>query len=83
MANSNIINIVNIDGIKLNLEALQVWIIVAIVGLAVVGLAIYKLRSKEISRVSSGKQFVGMGIIWVLSGLGYGLWRGDCPAPRY
>jgi len=62
----------------LNLEVLQIWIIVAVVGLAVVGLAVFRLRKKKVSR-SSGKQFLGMGIIWVLFGLGYSLWRGDNP----
>ncbi len=66
------------EGIKLNFEALDIWIIVAVVGLAVVGFAVFRLRNKKVSR-GSGKQFLGMGIIWVLFGLGYSLWRGDNP----
>ena len=66
------------EGIKLNLEASQIWIIVAVVGLAVVGLAVFRLRKRKVSR-STGKQFLVMGIIWVLSGLGYILWRGGNP----
>ena len=62
----------------MNLEALSIWMIVAVVGLAVVGFAVFRLRNKRVSG-GSGKQFVGMGIIWVLSGLGYSLWRGGNP----
>ena len=65
-------------GIKLNFEALDIWIIVAVVGIAIAGLAVFRLKDKNVSRVS-GKQFLGMGIIWVLFGLGYSLWRGDNP----
>ena len=63
----------------MNFGALDIWIIVAVVGLAVVGLAVFRLRNRKIPRVSSGKQFLSMGIIWVLSGLGYTLWRGGNP----
>ena len=62
----------------MNFEALDIWVIVAVVGLAVVGFAVFRLRNKKVSR-GSGKQFLGMGIIWVLFGLGYSLWRGDNP----
>ncbi len=62
----------------MNFEALDIWIIVAVVGLAVVGFAVFRLRNKKVSR-GSGKQFLSMGIIWVLFGLGYSLWRGDNP----
>ncbi|MFC1918011.1 hypothetical protein ACFLXH_05085 [Chloroflexota bacterium] len=62
----------------MNFEALEIWIIVAVVGLAVVGLAVFRLRNKKVSR-GSGKQFLSMGLIWVLFGLGYSLWRGDNP----
>ena len=57
---------------------LDIWIIVTIVGLAVVGFAVFRFRKKQASG-SSGKQFLSMGIIWVLIGLGYSLWRGDNP----
>ncbi len=57
---------------------LDIWIIAAIVGLAVVGFAVFRFRKKKASG-SSGKQFLSMGIIWVLIGLGYSLWRGDNP----
>ena len=43
--------------------------------MAVVGLTAYRLRNKRVSR-ASGRQFLVMGIIWVLVGLGYILWRG-------
>ena len=62
----------------MNFEALDIWVIVAVVGLAVVGFAVFRLRNKKVSR-GSGKQFLGMGIIWVLLGLGYSLWRGGNP----
>ena len=62
----------------MNFEALDIWIIVVIVGLAVAGFAAFRLRNRKASR-GSGKQFLGMGIIWVLIGLGYSLWRGDNP----
>ena len=65
--------------VELNLEALQIWIIIAVVGIALLGLFVFRLRKKRISGVSTGKQFLGMGIIWVLFGLGYSLWRGDSP----
>jgi len=62
----------------LNFAASDIWIVVAVVALAIVGFAIYRLRKKKESSTSS-KQFLGMGIIWVLFGLGYSLWRGDNP----
>ncbi len=62
----------------MNFEALDIWIIAAVVGLAVAGFAVFRLRNKKVPR-SSGKQFLGIGIIWVLFGLGYYLWRGDNP----
>ena len=62
----------------MSFESSDIWIIVAVVGIAVVGLAVFRLRNKKVSR-GSGKQFLGMGIIWVLFGLGYSLWRGDNP----
>ena len=62
----------------MSFEILDIWIIVAIVGLAVVGFAVFRLRKKKESG-SSGKQFLSMGIIWVLFGLGYSFWRGDNP----
>ena len=38
------------EGIKLNFEALDIWIIVAVVGLAVVGFAVFRLRNKKVYR---------------------------------
>ena len=58
----------------MSFEVLDTWIIVAIVGLAVVGFAIFRLRKRKVSG-AAGKQFLGMGIIWLLTGLGYSLWR--------
>jgi hypothetical protein len=60
---------------KLSLGILDIWIIVAVVGIAVVGFAVFRLRKRKESG-ASGKQFLGMGIIWLLTGLGYSLWRG-------
>ena len=64
----------------MNFEVWDIWILAAVVGIAVVGFAVYKLRKPEgkVSK-STGKQFLGMGIIWVLMGLGYSLWRGENP----
>ncbi|MFC1986092.1 FeoB-associated Cys-rich membrane protein [Chloroflexota bacterium] len=62
----------------MSFEILDMWIIVAIVGIAVVGFAVSRLRKKK-EPGASGKQFLSMGIIWVLFGLGYSLWRGDNP----
>lgn len=66
----------------MHFEALDIWIIVTVVGLALVVLAAFRPRDKEVSR-DSGKQFVGkfvgMGILWILLGLGYSLWRGGNP----
>ncbi|MFC2011000.1 hypothetical protein ACFLUR_01750 [Chloroflexota bacterium] len=59
-------------------EAFDIGIIVLVVGLVAVGLAGFKLRNKKIYRLSS-KPFLGIGIIWVLFGLGYALWRGGNP----
>ena len=66
------------EAIELNFEFTDIWVIAAIVGIAVVGLAVYKYRLKkgDESKVS-GKQFLGMGIIWLFFGLGYSLWRGE------
>ena len=64
----------------MNFDFSDIWIIAAVVCIAVVGFAVYKYRyrkGKE-SRVL-GRQFLGMGIIWVLIGLGYSLWRGENP----
>jgi tellurite resistance protein TehA-like permease len=66
------------EGIRMNFEVLDIWIVLAVVGIALVAFAIFRLRKKEITRLS-GKQFLGMGIIWLLFGLGYSLWRGDNP----
>ncbi len=63
----------------MSFEILDIWIIVAIVGIAVIGFAVFRLRKKKGTGASSGKQFLGMGIIWVLTGIGYSLWRGDNP----
>jgi predicted transporter len=49
-------------------------VIAAVVGLAVIGFAVFRLRKKKEPR-SSGRQFLVMGIIWLLTGLGYSLWR--------
>ena len=58
----------------MSFEILDIWIIVAIVGIAVIGFAVFKTRKKKESKASS-KQFLTMGIIWILVGLGYSLWR--------
>ena len=58
----------------MSFEGLDIWIIVAIMALSVVGFAIFRFRKGKVSGVS-GKQFLGMGIIWFLTGLGYSLWR--------
>ncbi len=63
----------------MNFEPLDIWIVVVIVVLAVVGFAVFRLRKKKETGVSSGKQFLSMGIIWVLFGLGYSFWRGGNP----
>jgi multisubunit Na+/H+ antiporter MnhB subunit len=60
----------------LNFEFTDIWVIAAVVGLAVIGFAVFRLRKKQETRVS-GKQFLVMGIIWLLFGLAYSLWRGD------
>ncbi len=62
----------------MNFEFADIWVIAVVVGLAVIGFAVFKLRKRE-GKVSgsTGKQFLTMGIIWVLFGLGYSLWRGD------
>ncbi len=62
----------------MNFEFADIWVIAVVVGLAVIGFAVFKLRKRE-GKVSgsTGKQFLIMGIIWVLFGLGYSLWRGD------
>ena len=62
----------------MNLVISDIWIIVAVVGIAVLGFAVFRFRKKKESG-ASGKQFLGMGIIWTLFGLGYSLWRGDNP----
>ena len=58
----------------MSFEVLDIWIIVAIVGLAVVGFVGFRFRKRK-EAGSSGKQFWGMGMIWLLIGLGYSLWR--------
>jgi len=58
----------------MSFEISHIWIIVAVVGLAVVGFAVFKFRKKK-KTIASGKQFLGMGSIWLLVGLGYSLWR--------
>ncbi|MFC1988504.1 hypothetical protein ACFLVJ_01555 [Chloroflexota bacterium] len=62
----------------MNFEAFDIWIIAAVVGLAVIGFAVFRLREKKEHRTSS-RQFLSIGIIWLLFGLGYSLWRGDNP----
>ena len=64
----------------MNFEFLHMWIIAAVVGIAVIGFVVFRLRKRggKVSG-STSKQFLGMGIIWVLFGLGYSLWRGDNP----
>ena len=57
-------------------EVSDIWVIAAVVGLAVIGFAVFRLRKKTEPR-SSGRQFVVMGTIWLLFGLAYSLWRGD------
>ena len=59
----------------MSLEVSEIWIIAAVVGLAVVSFAVFRLRRRKESGASSGKQFLTMGIIWLLLGLGYSLWR--------
>ena len=63
----------------MSFEISEIWVIASVVGLAVVGFAVFRLRRKKEVRASSGKQFVGMGIIWVMFGLGYSLWREGNP----
>ena len=64
----------------MNFEFSDVWIIAAVVGIAVVGFAVYIYRyNKGKESKVSGRQFLGIGIIWVLMGLGYSLWRGENP----
>lgn len=62
----------------MNFEFTDLWIIVAIVVLAVLGFATYKFKKGTKSR-EAGMQFLGMGIVWILIGLGYSLWRGGNP----
>lgn len=58
----------------MNFEFSDIWVIAAIVGIAGVGSAVYKYHSKKRDESkSSGKQFLGMGIIWLFFGLGYSL----------
>jgi amino acid transporter len=60
----------------LNFEITDIWVIAAVVGLAVIGFAVFRLRKRQETR-ASGRQFLGMGIVWLLIGLAYSLWRGD------
>jgi hypothetical protein len=62
----------------LSLEGSQIWIIVAIVVLAVIGFAVFRLRKGKVSG-ETGKQFLVMGIIWILFGIGYSIWRSENP----
>ncbi|MFC1959029.1 hypothetical protein ACFLV6_03885 [Chloroflexota bacterium] len=63
----------------MSFDSADIWRIIAVVGIAILGFAVFKLRKRKESGASSGKQFLGMGIIWLLIGLDYGLWRGDNP----
>ncbi len=67
-----------LGGVNLNFEFSELLIIVVIVILAVLGFATYKFKKGTKSR-EAGMQFLGMGIVWILFGLGYSLWRGGNP----
>ncbi len=60
----------------MNFEVWDIWILASVVGIAVVGFAVFKLRKPEgkVSK-STGKQFLTIGIIWLLFGLAYSIWR--------
>ncbi len=60
----------------MNFEVWDIWILAAVVGIAVVGYTIFRLRKKR-GTGSAGKQFLQMGVIWLLFGLGYGIWRDE------
>ena len=62
----------------MNFEFSDLWIIGAIVVLAVLGFATYKFKKGTKSR-EAGMQFLGIGSVWILIGLGYSLWRGGNP----
>ena len=52
------------------------WIAIAIVGLTLIGLVVFLRRRKEKRNLKDvGKQFLIMGVIWVIMGLAYGIWR--------
>ncbi len=60
----------------MNFEVWDIWILAAVVGITIVGYTIFRLRNRR-EAGSSGKQFLRMGIIWLLLGLGYGIWRDE------
>ena len=62
----------------MNFEFSDLWIIVVIVVLAVLSFATYRFKKGTKSR-ETGMQFLGMGVVWILIGLGYSLWRGGNP----
>jgi len=60
----------------LNFGFSDIWIIAAVVGIAVVGFAVFRLRKRKgKASGSTGKQFLVIGIIWVCCGLAYSIWR--------
>ncbi len=60
----------------MNFEVWDIWILVAVVVMAIVGYTLFRFRKKREAGVL-GKQFLQMGIIWLLFGLGYGIWRDE------
>jgi hypothetical protein len=60
----------------MNFDSAQIWVIITILSLAILAFVIFKRRKTWQPRNSS-KQFLTMGIIWLLIGLGYYLWRND------
>jgi hypothetical protein len=54
------------------------WIMVAILGLSLIGFAIYRSRKGRVSG-SGRNQFLVIGLIWLIIGLGFSIYEGGNP----
>ena len=59
----------------MNIDGSITWIIIALVGLIVIGFALYRRNRSSRQPTDAGKQFLTMGIIWLAIGLAYSIWR--------